>query len=148
MQDVQAQLNLEMGMDNTDHDADLVDEDNRSSSLSEPDEDDDLLDDGDALGDDMTEAEGQGARKDLEADSEAETERLDQTPQKLRKNADALGRTPSKLSQAATAEDELSDPPSPIPLEPGAASSTSTIATAGKYRLRTEYIPDAVVWHD
>lgn len=148
MQDVQAQLNLEMGMDNTDHDADLVDEDNRSSSLSEPDEDDDLLDDGDALGDDMTEAEGPGARKDLEADSEAETERLDQTPQKLRKNADALGRTPSKLSQAATAEDELSDPPSPIPLEPGAASSTSTIATAGKYRLRTEYIPDAVVWHD
>jgi len=49
----------------------------------------------------------------------------------LRIHGDDVGKTPSKLSQAATAEDDLSEPPSPLPVGPGAASSTSTIATTG-----------------
>lgn len=72
------------------------------------------------------------AHQSLEVDSEAETERLEQTPRTGRKQAEDTGRTPSKLSQAAVADDDLSDPPSPIPTGPGAASSTSTIEAAGK----------------
>ncbi|KAK5174460.1 uncharacterized protein LTR77_001540 [Saxophila tyrrhenica] len=139
MQDVEAQLNSEMGMEAADNDADLGDgQDDRSSSLSDPEDDNDDMDGLNGVADNITEEEQSGARRDLEVDSEAETERLDQTPQKLRKHADALGRTPSKLSQAATAEDDLSDPPSPLPAGPGAASSTSTVATAGQKRKRSE----------
>jgi hypothetical protein len=134
MHDVEAQLNSEMGVDNGDADADLGDgQDDGSSSLSEPDDDDaDGEDEQNGVDDSGLEDGVRRAQRDLEADSEAETERLDQTPQKLRKTVDALGRTPSKLSQAATAEEDLSDPPSPIPTGAGAASSTSTVATAGE----------------
>jgi hypothetical protein len=133
MHDVEAQLNSEMGMDNGDVDADFGDgQDDGSSSLSDPDDDADGEDDPDVAIEDAVENGVSRAVRELEVDSEAETERLDQTPQKARKLADAMGRTPSKLSQAATAEDDLSEPPSPIPTGPGAASSTSTVATAGE----------------
>ncbi|KAF7186955.1 Transcriptional regulatory protein DEP1 [Pseudocercospora fuligena] len=114
-------------------------DDDRSSSLSEP-EDDDEVDPVPGAAIDNTETfEELAAHQSLEVDSEAETERLDQTPTKLRKDADTTGKTPSKLSQAATADDDLSDPPSPIPATgPGAASSTSTIETAGRKRKRSD----------
>lgn len=46
-----------------------------------------------------------------EADSEAETERLERTPQKPWKSVD-VGRTPSKLNQQSTYDDDLSEPAS------------------------------------
>nr|POF26213.1 transcriptional regulatory protein dep1 [Quercus suber] len=106
--------------------------DDRSSSLSDP--EDEIEDEGGILG---ARAILMGHRqldsyRALDIDSEAETERLEDTPQKLRKHADSIGRTPSKLSQAATMDDELSDPPSPLPMDLGAASSTS------KKRKRTD----------
>lgn len=106
--------------------------DDRSSSLSEP---EDVDEDVEALGF-VTNGSRDTAlpptQKNLEVDSEAETERLEESPQKMRQHADSIGRTPSKLSKAATVEDDLSEPPSPLPTGPGAASSTSTVETAGK----------------
>lgn len=104
------------------------DMDDRSSSLSEPDEDDEG--DGDGLN---RKTNGEALSHTVpDIDSEAETERLDQTPQKLRQQADSAGKTPSKLKQTATLDDDLSDPPSPLPAaEMGGASSTSTVATTG-----------------
>lgn len=52
-----------------------------------------------------------------EADSEAETERLEHTPQKPWNNPDT-GRTPSKLNQETTIEEDLSEPAS-SPKSPG-----------------------------
>lgn len=106
--------------------------DDRSSGLSEP---EDEQDEAERQHGAMVEREEPGhlrAQKSLDVDSEAETERLEQTPQKLRKHADSIGMTPSKLGQAARAEDELSNPPSPLPVGVDAASSTSTIATLGR----------------
>ncbi|CAK4031659.1 hypothetical protein AC578_10660 [Lecanosticta acicola] len=122
--------------------ADDQDDDDRSSSLSEP--EDDIEDDATpniAEFDpkhDVPSSEERAAHQSVEVDSEAETERIDQTPAKARKEADATQKTPSKLNQAATADDDLSDPPSPIPAGPGAASSTSTIETASKKRKRSD----------
>jgi hypothetical protein len=105
--------------------------DDRSSSLSEPDEEDDedthMLDIRyrSTTGDDRS-----GVRSN-DIDSEAETERLDQTPSRLRKRADSTGKTPSKLSHAATADD-LSDPPSPLHAAGNGALSTSTAGTIGR----------------
>ncbi|EME48699.1 hypothetical protein DOTSEDRAFT_67664 [Dothistroma septosporum NZE10] len=109
------------------------DEDNRSSSLSDPLDDDEV----EPPQDGATSGQDTAAVQSLEVDSEAETERLDQTPQKSQKHPDTTGRTPSKLSHAATADDDLSDPPSPIPVGPGAASSTSTDETTGMKRKRS-----------
>ena len=110
--------------------------DDGSSSLSDPEDENENENEHpeqhNGIDDDTADDEQLLAQTSLEVDSEAETERLDQTPQKLRKHADSLGRTPSKLSQAATAEEELSDPPSPLPAGADAASSTSTVATAGE----------------
>lgn len=106
--------------------------DDRSSSLSEP---EDIDDDEEGLGyvaNGARSANLPPAQKTLEVDSEAETERLEESPQKIRQHADSIGRTPSKLSKAAGVEDDLSEPPSPLPTGPGAASSTSTVETAGK----------------
>ena len=106
--------------------------DDRSSSLSEP---EDVDDDEEALRYVANGASGVNlphAQKSLEVDSEAETERLEESPRKSRQHADSTGRTPSKLSKAAGVEDDLSEPPSPLLTGPGAASSTSTIETAGK----------------
>ena len=106
--------------------------DDRSSSLSEP---EDVDDDEEGLRYVANGARGvtlPTAQKNLEVDSEAETERLEESPRKSRQHADSTGRTPSKLSKAAGVEDDLSEPPSPLPTGPGAASSTSTIETAGK----------------
>jgi hypothetical protein len=107
-------------------------DDDGSSSLSEPDdEQDDEFPPFNTMRD-AEEEERPAVQPSLEVDSEAETERLDQTPHKARQHADSMGKTPSKLSQAATLEDALSDPPSPLPTGVGAASSTSTMETAGK----------------
>ncbi len=106
--------------------------DNRSSSLSDPEDDNHQVEKRSGEGIDMVDDQPPASQRSLEVDSEAETERLDQTPQKPRKHADSLGRTPSKLSQTATADEDLSEPPSPIPADVGAASSTSTVATAGE----------------
>jgi len=106
--------------------------DDRSSSLSEP---EDVDDDEEGLRYVVNGARSVNlppAQKNLEVDSEAETERLEESPQKIRQHADSIGRTPSKLSKAAGVEDDLSEPPSPLPAGTGAASSTSTIETAGK----------------
>lgn len=108
--------------------------DDRSSSLSEPEDEHDGSEEQGGVYEDMLDGGALAAQRSLEVDSEAETERLDQTPQKLRKHPDNLGRTPSKLSQTATADEEFSEPPSPVPVGAGAASSTSTIATAGELR--------------
>ncbi|KAK1024878.1 Transcriptional regulatory protein [Friedmanniomyces endolithicus] len=106
-------------------------QDDRSSSLSDP---EDEQDEDEGL-DEPNRSGGQAvqlvAQRSVDDDSEAETERLDNTPQKPLQHADSLGRTPSKLSQAATAEDELSEPPSPLQMDIGAASSTSTNGTLG-----------------
>ncbi|KAK5127130.1 hypothetical protein LTR85_008490 [Meristemomyces frigidus] len=107
-------------------------QDDRSSSLSEPEDEQDEEELHNGLTAAFERRPELSAQKSLDVDSEAETERLEETPQKLRKHADSVGRTPSKLSQAATVEDELSEPPSPIPVGAGAASSTSTVATAGR----------------
>jgi len=116
-----------------DADAEIGDiPDDRSSSLSEP---EDLDEDENTLAfvtNGSRSTLPPPAQKTLDVDSEAETERLDDSPTKRRQHADSVGRTPSKLSKAAGVEDELSEPPSPLPTGPGAASSTSTIETAGK----------------
>lgn len=106
--------------------------DDRSSSLSDPEDDNEEAEDGDEVEDDALNGEDTPAQQLVEDDSEAETERLEQTPQKLRKQPDGVGKTPSKLNQASTADDELSEPGSPLATGAGAASSTSTVATAGK----------------
>jgi hypothetical protein len=106
--------------------------DDRSSSLSEP---EDVDDEDEGLNYVANGSRGVAlplAQKTLEVDSEAETERLDESPHKSRQHADDVGRTPSKLRKAAGVEDDLSEPPSPLPTGPGAASSTSTIETVGK----------------
>ena len=98
-----------------------------SSSLSEPDEDD--------IEDETTDARStiqSRARKD-DVDSEAETERLELTPRHMRDMAVAgIGRTPSKLSKVDQQEDELTEPPSPVPQGAGAVSSTSTLTNGGE----------------
>lgn len=110
--------------------------DDRSSSLSEP-EDDEEEEGRPEYMHEPPKAPGQlVAQKSLDYDSEAETERLEDSPQKQRIHAESTGRTPSKLKHTATADDELSDPPSPLPTGPGAASSTSTAGTAGR-RMNT-----------
>lgn len=109
-------------------------DDDSSSSLSEPEDDSEEEEETARNGfrDEQAEGGPPASQRSIEVDSEAETERLDQTPQKAQKYADGTGRTPSKLSQAATAEDELSDPLSPLPAGAGVTSGTSTLATAGK----------------
>lgn len=100
--------------------------DDVSSGLSEPEDDE--------RDDEMMNADAHGtlhARRDGYIDSEAETERLDQTPNKARKTQNGDGRTPSKLAAVDPADNDLSDPPSPLPAGPGAASSTSTTAASG-----------------
>ena len=132
--DVEELDNVEDGdMDNaTDTLADTGDQpDDASSMLSDPEDEQDGIEEQDGIGNGTIDSDGQIAHALSEVDSEAETERLEQTPQKQRKHVDSLGRTPSKLSQAATADDDLSDPPSPVQIGAGAASSTSTIATLG-----------------
>jgi hypothetical protein len=115
------------------------DDSDHSSSLSEPDDDDDeedarLLDlKYRALLAAEQQQQQHNTNQSHDVDSEAETERLDQTPTKLRKHADSTGRTPSKLSHAA-AVDELSDPPSPLPARANGTSSTSTAETLGKLK--------------
>ncbi|GAB7357029.1 hypothetical protein MBLNU459_g7855t1 [Dothideomycetes sp. NU459] len=91
------------------------DADDRSSSLSEFDGSFDEQDDQDEL----TGPAPLSPQRVDEADSEAETERLERTPQKPWKSAD-VGRTPSKLNQESTFDDDLSEaasspeaPPSP-----------------------------------
>lgn len=112
-----------------DEDVDLADD--RSSSLSEPDDDEDDFTTDPIPPTHLT------AHASLDVDSEAETERLDQTPQKARQQAQQQqGKTPSKLVHTSTVDDEdalddLSEPPSPIPTVPGGASSTSTTDNAG-----------------
>ncbi|KAK5132767.1 hypothetical protein LTR08_008652 [Meristemomyces frigidus] len=115
-----------------------LERDDRSSSLSDPEDDQDEEGTQNGGGGAIAGKSLPSAQRLLDVDSEAETERLEQTPQKLRKHADSIGRTPSKLNQAATMDDELSDPPSPLPIRAGAASSTSTIGTAGKKRKRSQ----------
>lgn len=116
------------------HTAEVDDEpDDRSSSLSDPEDDQDDEPGVNGAIHNALQTAQQEVQRILDDDSEAETERLDHTPQKLSRHADSMGRTPSKLSQAATMDDELSDPPSPLPIGVGAASSTSTIGTAGQY---------------
>ena len=106
--------------------------DDRSSSLSEPEDDHDEVEESHIAVLEASAQERAAEQLVLEDDSEAETERLDVTPQKSQKHIEDIGRTPSKLSQAVTMEDELSDPPSPLPLDTGAASSTSTVGLMGK----------------
>lgn len=125
-----AQDNSNMHNVNVAEDDDELDD--GSSSLSEPDDDNDGLEQHDNMSDGIPHAAQLSAQTSLEVDSEAETERIDQTPQKRRRYPESLGRTPSKLSQAETAEDELSEPPSPLRPEAGAASSTSTVALTGE----------------
>ncbi|KXL46955.1 hypothetical protein M433DRAFT_3597 [Acidomyces richmondensis BFW] len=117
---------------------DSLDNDDRSSSLSEPEDDQDEVMPEYGTVNGMDELEPAVAHSSLDVDSEAETERLEQTPQKLRKHADSIRKTPSKLSYAATVEDDLSEPPSPLPTGAEAASSTSTIVTGGKKRKRSD----------
>lgn len=81
-------------------------------------------------------------RLSLEADSEAETDI--QTPHKLLKHAESIGLTPSKLVSSATLDDELSEPPSPLPTDVGAASSTSTIARAGTLQQSEDTILETI----
>ncbi|KAK4507426.1 hypothetical protein PRZ48_001161 [Zasmidium cellare] len=111
------------------------DNDDRSSSLSDPIDEEDEEEHVNGIGETAPQT---AVHQSLEVDSEAETERLDHTPDKSRKQGDNVGKTPSKLSQAATADDDLSDPPSPILVGPGAASSTSTVETAGQKRKRSD----------
>ncbi|GIZ40558.1 hypothetical protein CKM354_000389200 [Cercospora kikuchii] len=117
---------------------DRDDDDNRSSSLSEPDEDLEADAQQNGVSETLATNEELSAHQSLEVDSEAETERLDQTPHKARKQLEETGRTPSKLNQAAAPDDELSDPPSPLPAGPGATSSTGTTDTIGKKRKRSD----------
>lgn len=119
-----------------DEDAEIGDD--RSSSLSEPEDDED------DFTTDPAPPAALAAHASLDVDSEAETERLDQTPEKARQQAQQVGKTPSKLVHTSTVDDEdalddLSEPPSPIPVVPGAASSTSTTDNAGA--LRSSFTP-------
>ncbi|WPG97351.1 Hypothetical protein R9X50_00012500 [Acrodontium crateriforme] len=112
--------------------------DDQSSGLSDPEDDEEDLElDGHAEYASDEEEQLPTANL-LDVDSEAETERLDQSPHKLRKHPDAVGRTPSKLKQTETADEELSESPSPLLTGPGAASSTSTNGTTGQKRKRSE----------
>lgn len=122
---------------------DSLDNDDRSSSLSEPEDDQDEVMPEYGTVNGMDELEPAVAHSSLDVDSEAETERLEQTPQKLRKHADSIRKTPSKLSYAATVEDDLSEPPSPLPTGAEAASSTSTIVTGGVF---AKYRHDSNIW--
>lgn len=65
-----------------------------------------------------------------EADSEAETERLERTPQKPWKSID-VGRTPSKLNQESTYGDDLSEAASSpeAPLSPTQKVTGTLLAT-------------------
>lgn len=133
MHDADLDQNNAEAQDNGDPAAEIGDiPDDRSSSLSEPED----LDEDDAGLAYATNGAGVAhslpVQKSLEVDSEAETERLEESPQKLRKHTDDVGKTPSKLSKTVGVEDDLSEPPSPLPTGPGAASSTSTVETAGK----------------
>lgn len=109
------------------------DDDDGSSILSEPEDELDAQAQQSQPDHVLATSEELAAHQSLEVDSEAETERLDQTPHKNRIQIGETGKTPSKLIQAATLEDELSDPPSPLPTGLGATSSTSTTDTLGKY---------------
>lgn len=112
--------------------------DDHSSSLSEPDDDNEDAEDEDVATENTPNGDDAAAQQLMDDDSEAETERLELTPQKLQKPNDT-GRTPSKLNQTTTALDELSEPPSPLATGAGAASSTSTVATvSGQKRKRSE----------
>ena len=104
-------------------------QDDRSSSLSEPEDDQENDVKPNGLKDDAQDANASATQQSLEVDSEAETDRLDQTPQKKRKHPGNAGKTPSKLGRTAAGEEDLSEPPSPLPTGPGAASSTSTLET-------------------
>nr|OQO16791.1 hypothetical protein B0A51_16809 [Rachicladosporium sp. CCFEE 5018] len=116
-------------------------DDSRSSSLSEPDEDDEDMED--ELEDEPDEVLSEiAAPIPAEVDSEAETERLEETPEKQRKLAESTGRTPSKLREATAVDTQLSDPPSPILVDAGAVSSTSTLA-AGVKRKRSDAAEDS-----
>ncbi|KAM0718889.1 hypothetical protein Q7P37_005961 [Cladosporium fusiforme] len=133
MRDSDLDQNNAEALDNGDLAAEIGDiPDDRSSSLSEPED----LDEDDAglayATNGASAAHPLPVPKSLEVDSEAETERLEESPQKLRKYAESVGKTPSKLSKTVGVEDDLSEPPSPLPTGPGAASSTSTVDTAGK----------------
>ncbi|TKA63614.1 hypothetical protein B0A49_10433 [Cryomyces minteri] len=86
--------------------------DGRSSSLSD-------LEDGQYDGDGPVAAGAVGARVE-DNDSEAETEKLERSPQKFSRVMEAvmrsgnnLGRSPSKLSQHFTADEDLEEPGSP-----------------------------------
>jgi len=70
-----------------------------------------------------------------ENESEAETELLERTPQKPWKHGET-GRTPSKLSQQATLDDELSEAESTPTARGPSASPTSGRQTAGEFRTR------------
>nr|OQO21901.1 hypothetical protein B0A51_10518 [Rachicladosporium sp. CCFEE 5018] len=116
-------------------------DDSRSSSLSEPDEDDEDMED--ELEDEPDEVLSEiAAPIPGEVDSEAETERLEETPEKQRKLAESTGRTPSKLREATAVDTQLSGPPSPILVDAGAVSSTSTLA-AGVKRKRSDAAEDS-----
>ncbi|KAF2161778.1 hypothetical protein M409DRAFT_27834 [Zasmidium cellare ATCC 36951] len=121
------------------------DNDDRSSSLSDPIDEEDEEEHANGIKETIAQT---SVHQSLEVDSEAETERLDHTPDKTRKQGDNAGKTPSKLSQAATADDDLSDPPSPIPVGPGAASSTSTVETAGQKRKRSDTVDSSLTSAD
>lgn len=116
------------------------DDDDGSSVLSEPEDDPDIDAQQTQPHHVLATPEELSAHQSLEVDSEAETERLDLTPHKARKPLEDIGRTPSKLGHAAALEDELSDPPSPLPTGLGAASSTSTTDTLGQYTERDLHV--------
>ncbi|KAF2718176.1 hypothetical protein K431DRAFT_287910 [Polychaeton citri CBS 116435] len=113
-------------------------DDDRSSSLSDIGDDDEDLEAEQELRNAMARSRPRSITPTDDVDSEAETERLNETPQKRHNLIDTNGRTPSKLSQAAVLDEDLSDPPSPLPVDPAAASSTNTIATTGIKRKRSE----------
>lgn len=131
MQDLDAEGEVDTDNDMGDAENQIAEQlDDRSSSLSDPEDENEDLAEQNGTDGDMADAEELTAQRSLEVDSEAETEI--ESPHKPRKHADSIGRTPSKLSQAATVEEGESEPPSPVPVGAGAASSTSTVATAGK----------------
>ena len=107
-------------------------DDDRSSSLSEPEDDENAQEEL------ILSQLGSGrhsnkvAQSALEADSEAETERIEPTPHKSRRRTGNVENTPSKLGQHSTIDDDLSDPPSPLPIEPDGdfASGVNTTGTS------------------
>lgn len=140
MQDADLQEDIERNNAAANGDALGLDDEDASSELSEPDDDLDGDLHGRGIDGELSDDGAAVAHKSLEVDSEAETERLERTPHSQRRRVEEQGKTPSKLSHAATVEDELSEPPSPLPAGPGAASSTSTVATGGEWTspMRTE----------